>query len=179
MRVDIIKKTAFAVAAFVLFFWVFALVTSPKKQIFYYADTTLQKSGFSVSQEDILDYWFFCVIKEFGFSNGSGPLLKSKKALLLPLGIVNVIKLTDTNADGQWKGLVPWVANDTYILHSVFEPTKIRIFAFGDFGKANVSIGLSKKNINLIVYPTDEAKQKIPMNIFKEENGGLRYETVF
>lgn len=179
MRVDIIKKIGFTTAVFLLLFWIFAVVTSPKKEAFYYADLMLQQSGFSLSDEGVNDYWLFCSIKGLGFSNNSNPLFKSKKATLFVLGAVNLIVLSETSADGQWKNLIPWDAKNTYILHTVFEPAKLRIFSNGAFGKANVVVSLKQKQAKLTVYPTEDVKQKIPMNLFKEENGGLVYETVF
>ena len=135
----------------------------------------IKKIGFTTAVFLLL----FCSIKGFGFSKNSAPLFKSKKATLFVLGGVNLIVLSETSADGQWKNLIPWDAKNTYILHTVFEPTKLRVFSSGDFGKANAVVSLKQKQAKLTVYPAEDVKQKIPMNLFKEENGGLVYETVF
>ena len=167
---------------YLIFFIAALLFFLPKENLYYLAEKELEPLGVAISNERLDDSGFALHVKDAkvtfkGIESANIELLS-----LSPWLLYNSIDIENIKLAQSAKSFVPLNIEKVNIIYAIDMPTKIRVFAKGDFGEAVCELDLIERVFKAHVVASAQMKKEFRhslRNLKRDKNGEYDYEQSF
>lgn len=167
---------------FSFFFIIAILFLLPKTNLYYALEHKMQKYKIIVSNEEIIENAFSLQILDLSVSYKGIDLAEVAIMDTQLILFKNTLIFKDINLAAMTNAFLPSYIDKLSISYSIFNPFYLDIVASGEFGKANGTIHLLDKKVNIDLFSSDIMKKRYlnTLKLFhKNEQGVYRYEKTF
>lgn len=156
------------------------IVFLPKKELYYTAETWLQKEDIYLSGETFSGGWFMLDVENIQVLAGSSALADIEQIRMVPWIVVNDFYLDSIKASEHFAFFFPGQIDRVRLRYALWNPLEISIEITGDFGHAHGDFDLVEQKLTLFFDALPQMRN-YPLLVSKlhPQEGGLVYERVF
>jgi hypothetical protein len=175
------KRVALFILYALLFFGALLFFT-PKENLYYFAEEQLKPLGIIIAYEEFIDHGFSLEIRHAQLFIQKIKSAEIGSATFTVFGLDNTVVVSNVLLDKTIEQLFPPLIQRIDLHQSVISPLRIHAEATGDFGRAEASVDLLKRSVNVLLKPSrlmlTHYKNTLG-NLQKTEEGDYRYEYKF
>ena len=152
----------------------------PKVNLYYKAETLLEKYKVTISGEKLLDKGLSFKIQEGLIYFDDLVVAKIDEISIVPLLAYNSLHVKPFSFSEDMKQFIPLKVDNLNITQTLINPLHVRIESSGEFGSLEGDIALKDRNISLILRPSKLLLKQRPFwmkELKKDAQGGYRYES--
>ena len=159
---------------FFLFFVGSLLYFLPKSSLYYYGEKELYKHKVILSEELIKERGFSLELEDSKLFYDSLESAKISSIEIRPFLVHNSIIAKDIVLTDIAVSFLPLKIEDVKVTYSIFNPLNIVAKVEGEFGHADITIGIVDKKINLHLIPSELMLKKYTksLRMFKKDEQG-------
>jgi len=168
--------------AYLIITLVLVLFFLPKINLYYQAETLLERYKITISNEKLFDSGLGFKIKEGTVYFDDLIVAKIDEISIVSLILHNTIKVSPFSFSKDMEQFLPLAIENLNITHSVLNPIHVKIESSGDFGSLEGDIALYDRNISLVLIPSKLLIKQKPFwmkRLKKDSQGGYRYESAY
>ncbi len=174
-RLGIILVYFIIILGFILFFL-------PKINLYYQAETLLEKYKVTISQETLSDKGFIFTIEKGLVYFDDLVVAKIDKVSASSFLVYNSVRFSPFSLSKDMEQFLPIGIQNFNVTHSVINPVHVIIQGAGDFGSFKGDIALLDRNISLVLSPSKLLIKQRPFwlkRMKKTAEGDYRYESAY
>ncbi|MCJ7766464.1 MAG: hypothetical protein MUP09_11055, partial [Thiovulaceae bacterium] len=158
------------------------LFFAPKENLYYFAEEQLKPLGVTIAYEEVIDHGFSLEIK---YANLYVQKIKSadiESAIFSIFGLYNTVSVSNVRLDKTFEPFFPLLIQRIDLRQNAITPLRIDADALGDFGKAEASINLLERTVDVLLKPSKLMRTRYKntlSNLQKTKEGNYRYEYKF
>ena len=175
-------KKLFIFFAYLLITLYAVIFFAPKLQLYYQAETLLQKYNIAISKEIVQDRGFVTHIREGEIYFDDLRVAKIEHISLTTLLFYNALHVDAFSFADDMRRFVPLSVERIDLRYSITSPLHITLSAVGAFGELTGSVDLRARIVRLFLSPSKELLAKKPFwlrKLKKSKEGGYIYESSY
>lgn len=176
-----VKKISLFIA-YAFFFLLALMYFTPKVNLYYLLEHVLSEKSVIINNEEVSDNGFSLSITHASINVKSIESAKIEEIRVKVFGLYNSVSLQNIDLASVAASMVPTKVHSVHASYSIFDPVHLNANALGDFGEAQLSLGLLDGLLHIELKPSKKMlssyKQTL-RNLKKSKEGVYTYDKTF
>lgn len=170
------------VLGYLLLVLALAIYFSPKRQLWYAAETALKPYGVVLSGEFVSDSGFSLELEKGMLYYDDLEIAKLGDVSITSFLLFSAVSVAPFSFSDEMQQFLPGTVEEIKVYHSIIDPLHVNIRAEGEFGKLEGAVSLTDHDVNLSLMPSAALLTQKPLwlnELKKQTSGAYTYELAY